>query len=95
MAWLNGGHPDADGTYLLDSADVGKVLTFQVTARNGAGVIGNTSSMNTASAIDTQIPVVTIKDQSGNTLNRPPVVGEVLTAVVVCASACSANSFSY
>ncbi|MDI3269070.1 hypothetical protein, partial [Pseudomonas sp. AL15] len=51
--------------------------------------------MNTASAIDIQIPVVTIKDLSGNTLNGPPFVGEVLTAVVVCVSACSASSFTY
>ncbi|MFL1553537.1 ZirU family protein [Pseudomonas sp. D47] len=95
MVWLNGGHTDTDNTYLLDSSDVGSVLTFQVTAQNGAGTIGNTSSMNTASSIDTQIPIVTIKDSSGNTLSGAPVVGEVLTAVVVCTAGCNASSFNY
>ena len=95
MAWLNGGHADTDSTYLLNGDDAGRVLTFQVIAQNGAGIIGNTSSMNTASAIGTLIPVVTIKDSSDNTLSGTPLVGEVLTAVVVCASACSASSFTY
>lgn len=95
MVWLNGGHTETDNTYLLDGADVGSVLTFQVTAQNGAGIIGNTSSMNTASSIDTQIPVVIIQDHAGNTLNGVPLVGDVLTAMVVCATSCSASSFLY
>lgn len=95
MVWLNGGHTETDNTYLLDGADVGSVLTFQVTAQNGAGIIGNTSSMNTASSIDTQIPVVIIQDQAGNTLSGVPLVGDVLTAMVVCATSCSASSFNY
>lgn len=95
MAWLDGAHTDTDSSYLLDSADVGLVLTFQVTAQNGAEIIGNTSSMSTASAIGSQIPVVTIKDSASNTLSGPPIVGDTLTAVVVCASACSASSFTY
>lgn len=94
MAWLNGGHIDTDSTYLVDSADVGRVLTFEVTAQNGAGIIGNTSSMNTFGAIDAQIPVVTIKDSSGNDLSGSPLVGDVLTAVLMCANTCNASSFS-
>ncbi|MDF3162511.1 ZirU family protein [Pseudomonas proteolytica] len=95
MVWLNGGHTDTNNTYLLDSNDVGSVLTFQVTAQNGAGIIGNTSSMNTASSINTQIPVVTIKNQAGNTLSGAPLVGDVFTAMVECATSCSANTFNY
>ncbi|MBS7560129.1 inverse autotransporter beta domain-containing protein [Pseudomonas sp. RC4D1] len=95
MAWLNGGHADTTAQYLLDSADIGQVLTFEVTAKNGAGLIGNTSSMNTSGVIGAQIPVVTIQDAAGNALNGVTFVGEVLNAVVVCASTCSASSFTY
>lgn len=97
MAWLNGGHDDADTQYVLDSNDVGKKLTFEVTAKNGEGIVGNTSSMDTLSVIGTQAPVVNIQDSSGNALSGPPIVGEEVKAVVVCETrdSCSGTSFSY
>lgn len=50
--WKNGGHNDIDGDnkYNLAGNDVGKILTFEVTAKNGSGVIGNTDSIDTAHA---------------------------------------------
>ncbi|MFS6817809.1 invasin domain 3-containing protein, partial [Citrobacter meridianamericanus] len=37
-------------SYSLDTSDIGKVLTFSVTAVNGAGVTGNTDSISTKDA---------------------------------------------
>ncbi|MBS7560130.1 hypothetical protein KHO49_17460 [Pseudomonas sp. RC4D1] len=50
--WLNGGHTDTDNddTYVLADDDAGLVLTFQVQAKNLLGVVGNTDSMDTATA---------------------------------------------
>ncbi|WP_275971879.1 hypothetical protein, partial [Pseudomonas proteolytica] len=48
--WLNGGHASTDLSYALDAADVGKVLTFEVEAKNQAGTVGNTDRIDTATA---------------------------------------------
>ncbi|MDI3269050.1 hypothetical protein, partial [Pseudomonas sp. AL15] len=48
--WLSGGHASTDLSYELDAADVGKVLTFKVEAKNLAGTLGNTESIDTATA---------------------------------------------
>ncbi|WP_080710609.1 inverse autotransporter beta domain-containing protein [Pseudomonas chlororaphis] len=95
LAWLNGGHSETDSQYLLDSADVGLVLTFEVTAKNGAGIVGNTSSLKTSSMVGTQIPLVTIRDAVGNTLNGPPIIGQELKAVVECETLCNSSGFNF
>lgn len=95
MAWRDGDHVSTDAQYLLESADVGKVLTFEVTAKNGAGIIGNTSSINTAGAIGAQIPVVILQNSAGSVLSGPPIAGEELKAVVICGSNCGAASFNF
>ncbi|MEB2723305.1 invasin domain 3-containing protein [Citrobacter braakii] len=51
FAWSNGGQTNiTTRTYSLNNSDVGKTLTFSVTAKNGAGVMGNTSSITTQDA---------------------------------------------
>ncbi|WP_205886351.1 inverse autotransporter beta domain-containing protein, partial [Pseudomonas laurylsulfatiphila] len=50
MQWNNGGQTDTDATYLLNASDVGRVLEFEVTAKNGAAVVGNTDRLDTANA---------------------------------------------
>ena len=87
MQWKNGGHVDADTEYLLAADDVGKTLTFEVTAKNGAGVTGNTDSMDIAApVIDPAVPstVVIIGDVGGY-----PQVGQALTASVSCEITCA------
>ncbi|AIC22533.1 hypothetical protein EY04_27540 [Pseudomonas chlororaphis] len=48
--WLNGGHASNDISYALDASDVGKVLTFEVEAKNLLGTVGNTDRLSTANA---------------------------------------------
>ncbi|OAE16226.1 hypothetical protein A2T76_13590 [Pseudomonas brenneri] len=48
--WLNGGHASTDLSYALDAGDVGRVLTFEVEAKNLAGTVGNKASIDTATA---------------------------------------------
>jgi hypothetical protein len=100
MKWLNGGHTDTDTQYTLDTGDVGKVLTFEVSAKNGAGVTGNTDSMTTA---DSSIAGTGGITPPGSVINPAglisvvisgdvggfPQVGSPLTAEVSCVSACS------
>ena len=65
-SWTGGGHTDFDDDYLLGDDDVGKIITFEVQARNGAGVVGNTASISTAdaaSAIGGGTPPGTIIDR--------------------------------
>ncbi|MEG1247742.1 MAG: invasin domain 3-containing protein [Citrobacter sp.] len=52
--WTDGGQSDiTTKTYTLNNTDVGKTLTFSVTAKNGAGITGNTDSINTRDAAGT------------------------------------------
>ncbi|MEB2725499.1 Ig-like domain-containing protein, partial [Citrobacter braakii] len=49
--WTDGGQSgNTATTYSLNATDIGKVLTFSVTAVNGAGVTGNTASISTKDA---------------------------------------------
>ncbi|MFL1553536.1 hypothetical protein ACI77I_31440, partial [Pseudomonas sp. D47] len=48
--WFNGGHRSTDLSYKLEAADVGKVLTFEVEAKNQAGTVGNKDRIDTATA---------------------------------------------
>ncbi|MFS6817817.1 hypothetical protein, partial [Citrobacter meridianamericanus] len=49
--WRDGGQSGiTTKSYSLDTSDIGKVLTFSVTAVNGAGVTGNTDSISTKDA---------------------------------------------
>lgn len=50
LSWVNGGHVSSDAAYVLDADDVGKVLTFEVEAKNQAGTLGNTDRITTATA---------------------------------------------
>lgn len=50
LSWVNGGHVSSDAAYVLDADDVGKVLTFEVEAKNQAGTVGNTDRITTATA---------------------------------------------
>lgn len=51
FVWSGGGQRGVTTqTYKLIGSDVGKILTFSVTARNGAGVNGNTDSISTKDA---------------------------------------------
>ncbi|EBP1128268.1 hypothetical protein LO27_26735, partial [Salmonella enterica] len=51
FVWSGGGQSGVTTqTYKLNGSDVGKILTFSVTARNGAGVNGNTDSISTKDA---------------------------------------------
>lgn len=89
--WLKGSYIETESTYLVSSYDVGSTLTFEVTAKNGAGIIGNTSSMSISSPIDLQVPVVSINLPN----NTAPLVGDTLTATVACISSCDSSSFTY
>jgi hypothetical protein len=104
MQWLNGGHNDTDTSYLLAADDVGKVLTFEVTAKNGLNVSGNKDSMTTANAtgvsggggggsiIDPAAPAtVTISGEVGGY----PQVGAPLTAAVTCVSTCAPLTYEW
>ncbi len=106
MQWLNGGHTDTDTSYLLAADDVGKVLTFEVTAKNGLNVLGNTDSMDTATAtgvsgggttppgsiIDPTAPLtVTISGEVGGY----PQVDAPLTATVTCVSTCAPLTYEW
>ncbi|MFS6817793.1 hypothetical protein WDM02_26485, partial [Citrobacter meridianamericanus] len=52
--WRDGGQNGVSAkTYSLNASDIGKVLTFSVTAVNGAGVTGNTDSISTKDAAGT------------------------------------------
>jgi hypothetical protein len=99
--WLYGGHSDSDTMYLLDEGDVGKVLTFQVTAANNFGEIGNTASLSTANAtgvsgggipdgsiIDPTAPASVLINGEVDGYAR---VGTQLTAEVTCVATCSGN----
>ncbi|MFI8383863.1 inverse autotransporter beta domain-containing protein [Pseudomonas sp. NPDC079086] len=93
MRWLRGNDVLTGATqenYLVVASDAGSTLTFEVTAKNDAGIIGNTSSMSISSQIDVQVPVVSVS-YTGTT----PLVGGTLTATVVCASSCESSSFTY
>ncbi|ENU2135023.1 Ig-like domain-containing protein [Salmonella enterica] len=51
FAWRDGGQSGiTTQTYELNASDIGKILTFSVTAVNGAGVTGNTDSISTKDA---------------------------------------------
>lgn len=91
IAWLNGRNDETESSYLLDTNDVGKLLTFQVTAKNGAGVIGNISSMDISGPIGSVAPAVTI-NYKGN-----PIVGELLSVAVECSARnnCGGTAFDY
>jgi len=91
MVWLNGSHIETESTYLVSSSDVGSTLTFEVTAKNGAGIIGNTSTMSMSGAIGSRTPVVSINLPN----NTAPLVGDTLTATVACVSSCDPSSFIY
>jgi hypothetical protein len=100
--WKNGGHADTDTEYLLDAGDVGQVLIFEVQAKNGANVTGNTDSLDTASApgvsgggtvppgsiIDPMAPYAVLINGE---VNGYPQVGTQLTAQVDCVSTCAPN----
>ncbi|MFS6817810.1 Ig-like domain-containing protein, partial [Citrobacter meridianamericanus] len=70
-------------SYSLDTSDIGKVLTFSVTAVNGAGVTGNTDSIST-------------KDAGGTTGGDTDHKGEVIDPAVPSAkhSTLSGNPLS-
>ncbi|TPG65701.1 ZirU family protein [Pseudomonas arsenicoxydans] len=84
MQWLNGGHSDSDAEYKLDIGDVGSVLTFEVTAMNGAAVSGNTDSITTATApgvvggpdVKNPAPIVDVTDIKGTAHVGQTLVGE-------------------
>jgi hypothetical protein len=44
--WLNGSRSSTDRTYILTKDDVGKTLTFEVTAKSTTGAQGNVQSAN-------------------------------------------------
>jgi hypothetical protein len=50
VRWLNGASTDNDSAYELSAEDVGRVLSFEVEAKNAKGVIGNTDRITTAEA---------------------------------------------
>ena len=50
MQWNNGGQTDTDAIYQRNASDVGRVLEFEMTAKNGAAVMGNTDRLDTANA---------------------------------------------
>lgn len=86
MQWLNGSHTDTDTQYVLDAGDVGQVLTYEVTAKNGADVVGNTDSMDTASLIlagNIQVSGVTVVDNGGAPVAENPLVGTQLNSLVL------------
>lgn len=91
MAWLNGRKDEIESSYLLDTNDVGKLLTFQVTAKNGAGISGNVSKMDIQAPIGSVLPAVTI-NYKGN-----PIVGQLLNVTVDCINRnnCGASAFDY
>ncbi|MNE27889.1 hypothetical protein D3C80_1213120 [compost metagenome] len=101
MQWNNGGQTDTDATYQLNASDVGRVLEFEVTAVNGAAVVGNTDRLDTANApgvsgggttppgsiIDPDGPDTVVV--TGADVNGNPIVGTPLTAQVYCMSTCA------
>ncbi|WP_282875981.1 ZirU family protein [Pseudomonas peli] len=101
--WLNGGHTDSDEQYLLAADDIGKVLTFEVQAKNGAAVVGNTDSIDTASAtgvsgggttppgsiIDPTAPDSVAIYIAGSPLADHPLVDQELKAVPTCVAICA------
>nr|WP_258687101.1 ZirU family protein [Pseudomonas laurylsulfatiphila] len=101
MQWNNGGQTDTDATYQLNASDVGRVLEFEVTAVNGAAVVGNTDRLDTANAPGVSgggtTPPGSVIDPDGpdNVLitgadvNGNPIVGSPLTAQVYCVSTCA------
>ncbi|MBF6037329.1 inverse autotransporter beta domain-containing protein [Pseudomonas sp. P154a] len=100
MTWKNGGHADGDANYVLDAGDVGRVLIFEVQAKNGANVVGNTDTLSTASApgvsgggttppgsiIDPVAPLTVLID---GFVNGYPQVGSPLTSRVTCVATCA------
>ncbi|MCU1719457.1 ZirU family protein [Pseudomonas sp. 5P_3.1_Bac2] len=94
VAWLNGAQADSDTQYLLHADDVGKVLTFEVTAkRKSDGLNGNVERVDTATAIappsvDPQAPLAVAVSglQQGH-----PIVGQAVTAEVSCSGTCAAE----
>lgn len=94
MLWTGGATADTDANYTLTQADVGAVLTFSVTAKNGAGQMGNTDSIDTATAPGVIEPGQDTVLVIGTDANGRPVVGSPLTAQVSCVTAC-APTMSY
>ena len=105
MQWKNGGHADTDASYQLDASDVGLVLEFEVTAKNGAGVVGNTDSIDTATAAGSSgggiAPPGSVIDPVGAVVitgadgNGNPIVGTPLTATPTCVSTCGKVNYQW
>ncbi|WP_415761002.1 ZirU family protein [Pseudomonas sp. CP4] len=105
MQWKNGGHADTDASYQLDASDVGLVLEFEVTAKNGAGVVGNTDSIDTATAAGSSgggiAPPGSVIDPVGAVVitgadgNGNPIVGTPLTATPTCVSTCGTVNYQW
>ncbi|MFJ7311479.1 ZirU family protein [Pseudomonas sp. NPDC098747] len=109
MRWTGGGTRGNDtASYQLTSADVGKVLAFNVRAKNAQDVFGNFARITTAEApgaiggggggtvTDPAVPLnVTIHIQGGGVLTGRPQVGQALEAQAVCEGACIPGNVTY
>lgn len=111
LLWTGGGTPGitANG-YALTAADTGQVLTFNVTPKTAAGIVGTLASVSTANApsgigggttppgivIDPAAPLsVTVVVQGGGALTGRPQVGQTLEASVVCEKVCGPLTYQW
>lgn len=94
LLWTGGGTSgNQTTTYTLASADVGKVLAFNVRAKNINGNTGNVERVTTVGTVaDSRLPTsVAVHVAGRGVLTGHPVVGQTLEAVPVCDVACAPN----
>ena len=101
LLWEGGTAGNQTASYPLTSADIGKIIAFNVTAKNVNGITGNTERVTTAEApgvgggggggtvTDPSVPTKISIYVDGNVLAGHPVVGQVLEARPECETACS------